>query len=221
MPTAPANSRPASPLFALAEKGDPRGESLDVYLHLDALEDILTAVDARSRQEAGGLVCGEAGQDATGPFLLVRRGLPATRARGERISLTFTPEAWEELWAAHDRECPDLAVVGWYHTHPGLGVFLSEPDQFIHRHFFTAAHQIALVYDPDEFRWGVFYWDVGAQFIAPGPATGGRDESRPYVEGTQLRAARGLYLYSEAARSYPALERALRELAPDGIVLHD
>jgi proteasome lid subunit RPN8/RPN11 len=193
----PLSARPASPLFALAEKGDSRGESLDVYLHLDALEDILSAVDARDRQEAGGLVCGEAGQDGEGPFLLVRRALHATRARRERISLTFTPEAWEELWAAHDRECPDLAVVGWYHTHPGLSVFLSEPDQFIHRHFFTAAHQIALVYDPDEFRWGLFYW-----------------------EADTLRAARGLYLYSEAARSYPALERALRQVAPGEIILH-
>ena len=137
---------------------------------------------------------GESGQDATGPYLLVRRALAATRARGERLSLTFTPEAWEELWAAHDRECPDLAVVGWYHTHPGLGVFLSEPDQFIHRHFFTADHQIALVYDPDEFRWGVFYWARGQ---------------------AELTAARGLYLYSEAARTYPALEQALRHLAPE------
>ena len=198
MPTPPHNPRPASPLFALAEKGSTAAESLDVYLHLDALEDLLDAVDRRDRHEAGGLLAGEAGQDATGPYLLVRRALPATRAQGGRLSLTFTPEAWEELWAAHDRECPDLAVVGWYHTHPGLGVFLSEPDQFIHRHFFTAGHQVALVYDPDEFRWGVFYW-----------------------EGEGLRAARGLYLYSEAARSYPALEQALREVAPEWIILHD
>jgi proteasome lid subunit RPN8/RPN11 len=196
--TTPSPLRPSSPVFALAEKGDARGESLDVYLHLDALEDILSAIDARERHEAGGLLAGESGQDETGPYLLVRRGLHATRARGERISLTFTPEAWEELWAAHDRECPDLAIVGWYHTHPGLGVFLSEPDQFIHRHFFTAPHQIALVYDPDEFRWGVFYWTVGE---------------------AQLAAARGLYLYAETARSYPALERALREIAPEGIIL--
>jgi proteasome lid subunit RPN8/RPN11 len=198
MPTSSSNPRPASPVFALGEKGDAGGESLDVYLHLDALEDILAAVNARDRHEAGGLLAGEAGEDEAGPYLLVRRALAATRAQGGRISLTFTPEAWEELWAAHDRECPDLAIVGWYHTHPGLGVFLSEPDQFIHRHFFTAGHQIALVYDPDEFRWGVFYWN---------------DDG--------LRAARGLYLYAEATRSYPALERALRELAPEGIMLLD
>ncbi len=198
MPTSPLNRRPASPLFALAEKGSTTSESLDVYLHLDALEDILDVVNPRDRDEAGGLLAGESDQDDTGPYLLVRRALPARRARGKRISLTFTPEAWEDLWTAHDRECPDLAVVGWYHTHPGLGVFLSEQDQFIHRHFFTAGHQIALVYDPDEFRWGVFYWD-----------------------GEGLRAARGLYVYSETARSYPALEQALREVTPEWIILHD
>lgn len=198
MSTSPHNRRPTDPVFVLAEKGETGEDPLDVYLHLGALEDILGTVELGDRQEAGGLLTGEAGQDERGWYLLVRRALPASQARRERMSLTFTPEAWEELWAAHDRECPELAIVGWYHTHPGLGVFLSEPDQFIHRHFFAADHQIALVYDPGRFSWGVFYW-----------------------AGDGLRAARGLYLYSEAAHSYPALEQILHELAPEWIMLHD
>lgn len=198
MPTFPHNRRPTEPLFALARKGETAQDPLDVYLHLRALENILDTVEPHDRQEAGGLLAGEAGQDEEGRYLLVHRALPASRARRERISLTFTPETWEELWAAHDRECPDLAIIGWYHTHPGLGVFLSAPDQFIHRHFFTADHQIALVFDPDDFTWGVFYWT-----------------------GDGLQAAWGLYLYAETVGSYPALERALQELAPGWIMLHE
>jgi proteasome lid subunit RPN8/RPN11 len=198
MSTSPSNQRPTAPVFALAEKGSTAAESLDVYLHLDALEEMLEVIQRHDRYEAGGVLAGVSGHDASGPYLLVRRALHAHQARRERLALTFTAEVWEELWAAHARQCPDLAIVGWYHTHPGLGVFLSEPDQFIHRHFFGAGHQIALVYDPDDFRWGVFYWEEDA-----------------------LRAARGLYLYAEADRSYPALLRALHEVAPEGIILHD
>lgn len=191
-------SRPSGPFFVLAEKGNAAGQPVDVYLHLDAVEDILHALPRGSRAESGGLLAGHAGEDERGRFVLVRRALPALRARGERISLTFTAEAWDDLWAAQERECPDCEIVGWYHTHPGLGVFLSEPDLFIQRHFFSQASHLALVLDPDDFRWGVFYWQDG-----------------------NLRAATGLYLYSERARSYPQLEQTLREIAPEWIILHD
>ncbi|MBI4778022.1 hypothetical protein HY792_03780, partial [Candidatus Desantisbacteria bacterium] len=39
-------------------------------------------------------------------------------------------------------------VVGWYHTHPGLGLFMSHYDSFIHNNFFSLSCQIALVVDP-------------------------------------------------------------------------
>ncbi|HEY3396692.1 MAG TPA: Mov34/MPN/PAD-1 family protein [Armatimonadota bacterium] len=190
-------ARPTAPVYALTEKGPAGREALEVYLHVEAVQDILAAVPSGARYETGGLLAGVAAQDERGPYVLILRALSAPSAHSERLSLTFTPEAWEELWAAHERECPDLKIVGWYHTHPGLGVFLSEPDQFIHRHFFSDPGQIALVFDPADFRWGVFYW----------------------VEGG-LRAAEGLYLYSEAARSYPQLEDSLHEIAPEWIILH-
>jgi hypothetical protein len=49
-------------------------------------------------------------------------------------------------------------IVGWYHSHPGFGVFLSDRDRFIHLSFFNSPHQIALVYDPQSREHGVFTW---------------------------------------------------------------
>jgi len=37
-----------------------------------------------------------------------------------------------------DAQFADKKIVGWYHSHPGFGIFLSEYDLFIHRNFFTA-----------------------------------------------------------------------------------
>src|SRR4029453_14212343 len=47
---------------------------------------------------------------------------------------------------------------GWYHSHPGFGVFLSDYDVFIHKNFFTATHQIAWVFDPHSDSEGCFGW---------------------------------------------------------------
>jgi proteasome lid subunit RPN8/RPN11 len=49
-------------------------------------------------------------------------------------------------------------VVGWHHTHPGFGVFLSGYDLFIHQHFFREPWQIALVIDPQRQELGFFQW---------------------------------------------------------------
>jgi proteasome lid subunit RPN8/RPN11 len=48
----------------------------------------------------------------------------------------ITHDAWESMLRVRDLEYPDLRVLGWFHSHAGWGVFLSDPDVFIHRHFF-------------------------------------------------------------------------------------
>ncbi len=51
----------------------------------------------------------------------------------------------------------ELALVGWFHTHPGHGPFLSQPDLNIHNGTFTAKHQIAIVIDPyNNYDTGIF-----------------------------------------------------------------
>jgi hypothetical protein len=58
-----------------------------------------------------------------------------------------------------DRDFPDEEqIVGWYHSHPGFGIFLSEHDLFIHRNFFGGPSQIAVVVDPLAGTEGVFAW---------------------------------------------------------------
>lgn len=43
---------------------------------------------------------------------------------------------------------PKLILVGWFHTHPGHGLFLSTPDLRINETFFKEAYQFAMEIDP-------------------------------------------------------------------------
>ena len=50
-------------------------------------------------------------------------------------------------------------MVGWYHTHPGVGIFLSGMDLFIHQNFFTQMWHVAYVLDPRARTSGFFCWN--------------------------------------------------------------
>ncbi len=75
--------------------------------------------------------------------------------------VTFTQDTWEHIYKIKDKEYPDHKIVGWYHSHPGFGVFLSEHDLFIQENFFSNAQQVAWVYDPHTDEEGCFGWVGG------------------------------------------------------------
>jgi proteasome lid subunit RPN8/RPN11 len=75
--------------------------------------------------------------------------------------VTFTQDTWEHIYKIKDKEYPDHKIVGWYHSHPGFGVFLSEHDLFIQQNFFSNAQQVAWVYDPHTDEEGCFGWVGG------------------------------------------------------------
>lgn len=76
-------------------------------------------------------------------------------------SVTYTPESWrymtDKLWEKYPDDT--AVIVGWYHTHPGFGIFLSGMDLFIHQNFFTQIWHIAYVLDPRARTSGFFSWD--------------------------------------------------------------
>ena len=60
-----------------------------------------------------------------------------------------------------DTKFTDRDIVGWYHSHPNFGIFLSDRDCFIQDHFFNGPGQIAYVVDPVNGVEGVFAWRNG------------------------------------------------------------
>lgn len=85
----------------------------------------------------------------------------AKHTRMSGASVTYTPESWrymnDQLAAMYPHG--DHVMVGWYHTHPGFGIFLSNMDLFIHMNFFTQKWHIAYVLDPVAERSGFFSWN--------------------------------------------------------------
>jgi proteasome lid subunit RPN8/RPN11 len=75
--------------------------------------------------------------------------------------VTFTQNTWEHIYAVKDQKYPEARIVGWYHSHPGFGVFLSDHDTFIHRNFFSSPGQVAWVFDPHSDEEGCFGWVDG------------------------------------------------------------
>jgi proteasome lid subunit RPN8/RPN11 len=75
--------------------------------------------------------------------------------------VTFTQDTWEHIYKIKDKDFPEHKIVGWYHSHPGFGVFLSEHDLFIQQNFFSNPQQIAWVYDPHTDEEGCFGWVGG------------------------------------------------------------
>ena len=53
--------------------------------------------------------------------------------------VTFTQDTWEHIYKIKDKDFPEHKIVGWYHSHPGFGVFLSEHDLFIQQIFLQSA----------------------------------------------------------------------------------
>ena len=155
----------------------------------------LEAIRAHGRQdpsrECGGMLVGEALEGRGATWVVVEGVISAQHTDAHRGSVTFTHETWDQVNREKDARYPDLRLVGWYHTHPGFGIFLSEYDQFIQRHFFDLAWNVAFVLDPLSGETGAFGWQGGAIVrlpawelygpLAEAPAPEAEDARRPEV----------------------------------------
>ena len=76
-------------------------------------------------------------------------------------TLTFTHETWDYVYQEQSVKYPEKKIVGWQHTHPSYGIFLSNYDLFIQENFFNLPFQVAYVIDPVQKIRGFFQWKNG------------------------------------------------------------
>ena len=132
-----------------------------IYVYDDVLSGVVRHSETDLKRELGGFLLGGLHHDQQ-VYVEVRAFLPATGTVSSATSLTFGHDTWAEMTRRAEADCPGELVVGWQHTHPGLGVFLSAHDVFIHRHFFSQPWQIALVVDPRSRQFSFFQWHRGS-----------------------------------------------------------
>ncbi len=115
------------------------------------------------RIELGGLLGGEALYDAALDLFIVvvEVALPAFHGESTAASFSYTPEAWEAILPGWLGMNSDWTVVGSYHSHPGMGVFLSGVDLATQADVFPHDWQIAMVVDPVKNTCGLFVGAAG------------------------------------------------------------
>lgn len=123
-----------------------------IHVSTRLLEEIETHSYSEVDFEVGGMLFGE----ATSKKTEITGFVPALRASKEQVSITFTHEVWEEILKVGQEKYPDCKIVGWYHTHPSFGVFMSDYDKFIQANFFASPGQVGLVIDPIAGEMGWF-----------------------------------------------------------------
>ncbi|MBK9030859.1 MAG: Mov34/MPN/PAD-1 family protein [Myxococcales bacterium] len=131
---------------------------LQVFIAEAAFDRAVERGTKDTTREIGGVLVGEVLHDDSGPYLNIETTIDALHADEKGAELTFTHATWDHIHKEMDTRHQGKRVVGWYHTHPGFGVFLSDRDQFIHKSFFNLPFQVALVYDPKSKEHGVFSW---------------------------------------------------------------
>ena len=150
--------RPEGQLVRLPSRGIDRFETA-IYLNVEAR--IFMANHARKNRkgtECGGFLLGYTGLDQKGSFLYINIAVEAVGSIERAASLKFTHETWKALDEQRETRFPELQLVGWYHTHPGFGVFYSSQDVFIQRHFFAGDRYVGFVLDGGFEKMGIFQW---------------------------------------------------------------
>jgi proteasome lid subunit RPN8/RPN11 len=151
---------------ALPEKPFPSGQIFRVYIADEPYKVMWkhareTLADGELINEVGGILVGDIFRDESGPYLEIKAAIIAEHTRNEGTEVAFTPETWVQINGVKDDLYPDERIVGWYHTHPRFGIFLSERDKFIHRHSFPQPWAAAFVIDPVQNLEGLFLWSDG------------------------------------------------------------
>lgn len=129
-----------------------------VIMESEVLRKIRQHARTSMKAEVCGVLIGNTDQER----MTVEACIAGINAAQGGAHVTFTQDTWEHIYKIKDKEFPDHKIVGWYHSHPGFGVFLSEHDLFIQQNFFSNPQQVAWVFDPHTDEEGCFGWIGGS-----------------------------------------------------------
>lgn len=133
-----------------------------VFVSIHALDGLLDFLASDTGREHGGVLAGlPFVDDELGiTFVDVQAVLPALDSQGSAVHMQFTAPDWAFISGMLAEEYPGRVVVGWFHSHPALGVFMSATDAATQRAFFNQPWHLALVVDPLAHTSG---WFCGAE----------------------------------------------------------
>jgi len=135
-----------------------KGPEIALVVSQDVLNAVQRQVGESLDYEIGGFLlgnryrCPNSGVD----YVVVDQHSPAHFTEATAVSLAFTAGAWGKLDDELSGKFLGKALVGWYHSHPKMGIFLSSWDIELHEKRFPDPWMSALVIDPDRHTGGFF-----------------------------------------------------------------
>lgn len=170
---------------------EPEPGQVRVLLHPAALAQVHEHSHSHTGSELGGVLLGKTYEHEGERYVEVEAALPALSEDRGPYHFTFNADVWVELNRAREADYPALKIVGWFHTHPGLGVFFSADDVVVHSAGFSMPWHVALVVDPVRQEAGFFGWHSGEVAPLPGfyELEGGDGEARPTFPWRPVRAS--------------------------------
>ena len=167
-PRLPACRKPTLVGEPFRRIGRPEAAPLRVIIWAGTLGKICDQLSSDMERELGGVLVGEACLWEGCTYVEVRSCLAACTPSHGPVHFTFTAETWIALDRAMDDEPSGRYMVGWYHSHPRLGVFFSQQDGDVHRVVFNQPWHVALVIDPSTGEAAFFGWAEGRPVHLPG-----------------------------------------------------
>ncbi|MEH1781768.1 MAG: Mov34/MPN/PAD-1 family protein [Nostoc sp.] len=151
-------------------------QQAQVYIKEDALRNLTKHLKSNLRVEQGGILFGNAYQDPSSQTIYVEitAAVAAPATIGTSAHLDFTPDSWTGIMDYARVEHPEENIVGWYHSHPNIGVFMSGTDMRTQQAFFYHPWCLSIVCDP--VRTTIDYF-LGKQAVSVKPVIFGQNSS--------------------------------------------
>ncbi|MCF0132968.1 MAG: LysM peptidoglycan-binding domain-containing protein [Blautia sp.] len=141
--------------------GEIENDDVKIYIKQDVYKALEKYALADTAHERGTIILGDYCEEMGKTHVVISNFIEARYTDASASTLTFTHETWDYVHKEQDAKYPDKKIVGWQHTHPSYGIFLSNYDLFIHENFFNLPFQVAYVIDPIQNLRGFFQWKNG------------------------------------------------------------
>lgn len=136
-------------------------ENKNIYISQKTYKAVHRFAQGKTDNESGGILVGDVIEEFGKTNIVIDGFIEARHCEATPNTLKFTHETWAQCHKELAKKHPGKKIVGWIHTHPDFGIFLSEYDKFIHENFFKEDHQIAYVVDPIQDSEGFYFWING------------------------------------------------------------
>lgn len=133
-------------------------EDKNIYISQAAYKAIHNFTKDKLENESGGMLMGYTLEGAGKTNIIIDGFIEGKHSEATPTTLKFTHETWEYVHSEADKKYPEYKIIGWIHTHPSFGIFLSEYDKFIQQNFFNGENQVAYVVDPIQKTEGFYFW---------------------------------------------------------------